>query len=398
MNGEDVPWRRMALLGIAVWWLVCTGDAQVMLDPTKVETPGGSARVVYITGRVLIDDGSVPPVAVNIERVCHTKVRREGRTDSKGNFSLQLGLSAGPAQDATSGHGEMGPAAAETYATRPAISPELMNCELRADLPGYRSDIIRLATRRLFDHPDAGIIFLHPMERAEGTSISVTSLAAPPDAKKALEHARRELARDHVEQAAEDCRQALLRYPKYAEALEQLGGIYVRQNRTSEAQKSFENAIALDSRFLPPYLSLAELAARNQDWARAASLTDQLLALNPHEYPRAYYLNAVANWKLGNLDRAEQRARAGRKLDTQYGTPNLDVALALVLLQRNDLKGAAEQLNSYLQHVPAGPDADRARRQLAKIQSTSVVAATEPDHGESHDSLNHDTGAADSRH
>jgi len=44
----------------------------------------------------------------------------------------------------------------------PGISErDLMGCEIRAVLPGFRSEPVSLAGRRMFDNPDVGTIILH---------------------------------------------------------------------------------------------------------------------------------------------------------------------------------------------------------------------------------------------
>ncbi|MGI9101083.1 MAG: tetratricopeptide repeat protein [Terriglobales bacterium] len=371
------------LIGFTVLSMVSAATAQTTapIDRPVVVTPGLSepkSRGLYISGRVLFEDQTVPPAGVYIERVCNTRARREGRTDTKGNFSFQLGLSTDTSQDATFGTASLAPGATEAEATASATARTLRNCELRAVLPGYRSDIIFLANRMVLDEPNVGTIYLHKLGHIEGTTVSATSAAAPKEAKKALEQARKELANRKPDKAAEECRQALQQYPKYADAMQQLGEIYAQQNRKAEAQKLFEDAIAADAKFVPPYFSLAVLAAGAQDWTRVASLTDQLLALNAYEYPAAYQYNAVAHFKLGELDKAEQSARAGRKLDTQHRIPDLDLVLASVLLKKNDTQGAAEQLKSYLKYVPTGPEAERVRKQLAQIESQASSAPAAP--------------------
>src|SRR5687767_9674838 len=48
-------------------------------------------RPVFLSGKVVMDDGTPPPDSVVIERVCGSVVRPEAHTDSKGRFSFQLG-------------------------------------------------------------------------------------------------------------------------------------------------------------------------------------------------------------------------------------------------------------------------------------------------------------------
>src|SRR5205809_80391 len=62
---------------------------------------------------------------------------------------------------------------------------DLMGCEIRAALPGFRSDVVNLSGRRAFDNPDVGTIVLHRLANVEGVTISAVSLQAPKDAKKA---------------------------------------------------------------------------------------------------------------------------------------------------------------------------------------------------------------------
>ena len=153
---------------------------------------------IFVSGQVLLEDGTPPTESVAIERVCGGQSRTEGYTDSKGYFSLELGrrnngvlvdasednsaFSSGslggvsPTGGTSSGMGSMGMG-----------DNRFMNCDLRARLAGYRSQIVSLATRRALDNPDVGIILMHRIGASEGGTVSAVSLAAPKDARKAYE-------------------------------------------------------------------------------------------------------------------------------------------------------------------------------------------------------------------
>src|SRR5512135_2140316 len=49
--------------------------------PSKAQSPQEQRRPVYLSGRVMLDDGTPPPERVSIERVCNGRARREGYTD-----------------------------------------------------------------------------------------------------------------------------------------------------------------------------------------------------------------------------------------------------------------------------------------------------------------------------
>src|SRR5262249_57564148 len=47
-------------------------------------------RPIFLSGKVMLDDGTPPPETVVIERICNGNPRPEAYTDSKGRFSFQL--------------------------------------------------------------------------------------------------------------------------------------------------------------------------------------------------------------------------------------------------------------------------------------------------------------------
>src|SRR4051812_48405793 len=48
-------------------------------------------RPIFLSGKVMFDDGSQPTMDVRIERVCAGTPHVEAHTDSKGRFSFQVG-------------------------------------------------------------------------------------------------------------------------------------------------------------------------------------------------------------------------------------------------------------------------------------------------------------------
>lgn len=251
---------------------------------------------------------------------------------------------------------------------------ELMSCELRANLPGFRSDSISLAGRRIFGSFNVGTIVLHRIGKVEGSRVSVSSLLAPRDAKKAFERGQDLLKKQSRAEAAQEIRKAIDLYPKYAEAQLALSELYAEQGRKQEAVRLLEQAIESDPKFLPPYIVLARLAGDQNNWPRMAEFSERALALNAYEYPVAYFYHAIANYNLEKYEVAEKSARTARRLDSQYRLPRIDFLLANVLLKRQDYAGASEQLRTFLEHGPAAPEAQMARDLLA--QSESKLAET----------------------
>jgi tetratricopeptide (TPR) repeat protein len=343
---------------------------------------------VFLSGKVMMEDGTPPPEPVTIERMCNGgQPRPEGYTDSKGRFSIQLGNNQAMLPDASVSNandtsditgGRAGSGMGGFGQQRGFSERDLMGCELRASLPGHRSQIVSLTGRRLLDNPDVGTIILKRLGNVEGLTTSVTSLEAPKDAKKAYEKAIAAIKKKKVDEAQRELEKAVSLYDRYAAAWYELGSIYEFQQKADDARAAYEKALKADSRFVKPYLQLAGMAAREQKWQEVIDTTDRVLKLNPYDYPGAYFYNAVANLNTQRLDAAEKSAREGLKVDEFRRIPKLEHVLGVVLAQKNDLSGAAEHMKAYLKFVPNGNDADFVRGQLAEIEQLSSASASAP--------------------
>ena len=154
-------------------------------NPNSTTTPGLNQRGEFFFGKVVMPDGTVPPSGVVIERVCNGTARPQAYVDSQGAFSFQVGQTQDMLPDASvdtySHRGDM--SGVSQQSTQKATSP--YNCDLRANLAGYRSDVISLAGRRNLDDPNVGTIMLHSMAHFEGLTTSATSALAPKEARKA---------------------------------------------------------------------------------------------------------------------------------------------------------------------------------------------------------------------
>ena len=340
--------------------------------------PGSLNGGIYLIGNVMLDDGTPPPDPVTIERVCSGSPRAQAYTDRKGRFSFQIGQTAGIMQDASE-DGSSTPASRSPNSMATAMGPQqprtpnspdmlLANCDLRAVLAGFRSDSVSLGARRLLDDPNVGTIMLHRLANVEGSAVSMTSLQAPKEARRAYDKALQELRRNKSGEAAKELHKAVEIYPNYAAAWYELGRIQQQDGEAAQARISFEKSMSADARFISPYLKLAELEAQAENWAALADITGKLLKLDPVDYPMAYLYNATAGLNLSQLDEAEKSARAGVKLDTARQFPKLEQVLAMVLARKKDYAGAAAHLRNYLLLAPDAADAGRMKRELTELE------------------------------
>ena len=362
--------------------------------PTNPQTPREMERPYFFSGRVMFDDGTPPNTDIRIERMCGANARLEAHTDSKGRFYFQLGQNMGVDVDASTsglpssvyGRNTTGGSYGDgDFSGMPGgmggnSTAALWNCELRASYPGYRSDTVRLAGRQPLDRPDVGTIVLHHLGNVQGSTISLTTALAPKNARKAYEKGLKLAQKAKFEEAQQRLREATDLYPKYAIAWYALGQVQQHENRNDEARKSFEAAIAADSRYVSPYDQLARLAAQQSNWEDAAKFSKQAVSLNPVEFPSSFWYNAIANYQLKKANDAEKSVRELLKLDTRHNYPQAETLIGQLLLQKGNYREAETHLKNYLTLMPKAENADAIKQILNKIGGANALtkAATPP--------------------
>jgi tetratricopeptide (TPR) repeat protein len=358
--------------------------------PSGTTQPTAPPQPIFLSGQVMIDDGTAPTEPVVIERVCRGQSHAEGYTDSRGYFSIQLfHPNSGVLQDASEdssyrsvmgGMGVGGSQSGAGTAGNTAMSNQermLFDCELRAKAPGFRSQSIMLANRRALDPPDVGVILLHRTNASEeGSTVSAVSLAAPKDAHKAYVKGLELLKKDRTGDALANFEKAVEVYPDYAAAWYEIGRIELAANDNAAARHALEMAVKADPRFVLPYLDLSTVELRAQKWQALADVTDKVIKLDSFDYPQAYYYNAAANYYLKNLDKAEKNAREADRLDSRREIPKNLHLLGIILAQRQDYAGAAEKFRAYLKLAPDADDAPTVRKQLAQVETAVAQAKT----------------------
>lgn len=368
-----------------------TGNSGRTTSPFPQQIPQQSGidsnelRPIFLSGKVRMDDGSAPPEPVTIERLCAGRGYPipEGYTDTKGGFSFQVGQRMGMMPDASMGNetGSFGSSSGSNLPGSPGRNSgvserDLMGCELRATLAGYRSNTISLAGRRSLDSPDVGTIILRRLGDVSGFTTSATSMMAPKDAKKALEKARNVLKKNKLPEAQKELETAVILHPKYAEAWFELGRVQAMQNQLDLARQSYTKSVEADDKYVRPYLGLAVMEAQQQKWVEVKQLSEKVIKLNRYDFPAAFFYAAVANFNLRDNEQAEKLCRAGLEADPFHSMPKMSHLLGMLLADKQDYKGATDQLAAYLKFAPKALDAEAVKKQLADY--SGKVAQAKP--------------------
>ena len=322
---------------------------------------------------MVLDDGTAVSEPVAIETLCLGERRTVAYTDSHGNFSFQFG------DPATAANAEVSDGSTSML-TRQQNQQQPSNwreCELDAVLPGFTSQVIELATRASgMEESDIGSLTLHRLAQVEGSSISVTSLQAPENAKKALAKAREEEQKQQWDKAEKSLEKAVHIYPIYAAAWFELGRVQMGKKDLVSAKQAFQQSINADPKFVNPYDGLAQLAFQAKQWSEVLDTTNKLLALNPVSFPAAYFLNGVANFYLHHFDAGEKIVRQGIKVDDQHRIPKLQYLLGMILIEKHDYAGAENSLKQYLQLTKQPGEIAEAQKELEEIEKLSAAPAS----------------------
>jgi tetratricopeptide (TPR) repeat protein len=336
-------------------------------------------KAIYFSGEVALEDGSKPPDAVLIQRICRGVAHDETWTDSKGRFSFKVAAhgtdtSTGDSAQATPDKDLNRPIGNSTFYSSP-ITASLRDCEVQAVLAGFWSERVSIAVKNVLDETNIGRMVLHPMTRAQTLTVSATTLAAPSNAKKAYDKGMAALHEQKLDAAVGEFTKAVAAYPKFAAAWFELGVLRQSKNDLSGAAEAWQEALKSDAKYVRPYEGLTTLAEHQQNWADVEKYSGDWIQLDPEDFPAAYLYNAVASARLDKTEQAEHAAREGIRIDKERKVARLSYVLGLILMQKHENTESAKCFRTYLELAPNAKDAAIVRDELTKLEA---AASTPP--------------------
>ncbi|PYX08498.1 MAG: hypothetical protein DMG85_10350 [Acidobacteria bacterium] len=192
-----------ALVALLVFTLPTCASAQTRpgTGPSKTPTPsrppqppqlGTPVRgTIFLSGRVVLDDGSELTEPVAIQTICRGQKRTVTRSDFHGGFSFELGSQNPMANVAGISDAETDNSWSDSMTSSRRGQRDYRDCELQAVLPGFSSELIQLSSKiSEFESSDIGRVTLHRLAHVDGLTISVTSALAPSGTRKAFDKGR----------------------------------------------------------------------------------------------------------------------------------------------------------------------------------------------------------------
>src|SRR6202790_1010390 len=158
-----------------------------------------------------------------------------------------------------------------------------------------------------------------------GATVSAIRLGVPSKARSEYEKACGAFKRKKLPEAEQHARGAIQKYSNYLAAWVMLGQVLQDEQKISEAHEACSQALSVDPTYLPPYLCLAGLPERENQWGELLTLSGRFLGMNPVGDRYAYYYRAIAHFHLYNLPEAKKSALEGIRIDRKHHPPGLSL-------------------------------------------------------------------------
>lgn len=280
--------------------------------------------------QIIMPDGSQPPHEMRF-----TLTRDDGRvetlfTDSKGKYSMTRDLVS------AKGYTVVVESDRQTYDTT-TTSFQIVNPLMSTYVTVYLQPLKRPI------EPRAGVLDAAQLDAN-----------VPADAQAAYKAGMEAVVKGEMQAGIDGLKRALDIYPNYLRALNDLGVVYLGQNRLAEAADAFTRAIKINKRFSYARLNLGVALDRQGKHAEAAALLETLFKENPTLHgARLTYADVL--YDAGRLADARKLLRSGlgdvaikseEKAQMQY-------KLGRVLSREGKTDEAVKELQKAIQLEPS---------------------------------------------
>lgn len=201
---------------------------------------------------------------------------------------------------------------------------------------------------------------------ADTEFVSVSDLAIPHRARKEFAKATQSLTKEDWTQARDRLNKAILFYPAYAGAYNNLAVAYAHLGDADLERQALEKAIALDSHFALAHLNLGRMDLERGNLSEAVVELNTAADLTP-EKPSVFILLGYCQLLQKHFDDAIATSDEAHTLSAPHSLAHRIAARAFE--QKRQFDRAATELNLFLQEEPPGPAAEAARRELEMVQT-----------------------------
>lgn len=206
--------------------------------------------------------------------------------------------------------------------------------------------------------------------KSTGNVVSVAELDqnVPAAAKKEFDAGTRLAGEGKTRDAIERFKRALELHPGYLMAHNDLGAQYLKLKLYPQAIEQFEAALELNSKVFNPRLNLGIALVEQNKFTDALEHLKQATAIDKSAPAPHLYLG-IASVETDELPAAERELGVALSLGgDEYAVAHY--YLAQLHLKNGERDGAVHELKAYLQLVPTGEYASRAKKLLQQLKES----------------------------
>ena len=199
-----------------------------------------------------------------------------------------------------------------------------------------------------------------------GPTVAAVDLRIPKKASKEFDKASDLIAKENWAKAKEQLEKALLLYPNYAEAYNNLGVVYGHLGERDQERVALQRATRLNDHFAPAFVNLGKMAIVDRNFPDAETWLTKAATIDPEN---SQTLMLLANVELLNQHFGEAIANCHKVHSMQHGSQTLVHYIAARAFEReNRPVEAIGELHTFLAEEPAGPRADAVRKEMAALE------------------------------
>src|ERR1051326_5388246 len=210
---------------------------------------------------------------------------------------------------------------------------------------------------------------LAPLASITTPSIAATQLQIPANARIEYEKACQALRHKKSAQAEKHLQKAVTESPKYAVAWVTLGQVLGLGHRLDEARRACLQGVTVETTYVPAYLCLADIAARERGWDEVLRFSARAIELDPSSNAVAYEYHAAALLNLRDLAAAEKSAVRAVQIDFKHSEPRALFVLAQIYEAKGDTASEAAELREYLKYAKDSSDIVFVKQALEELES-----------------------------
>ncbi len=200
-------------------------------------------------------------------------------------------------------------------------------------------------------------------------TVSVSRLSVPDKASSEYQRECSAFKDKRYLEAERHGRKAIDLYPSYAAAWVVLGQTFGAENKPTEARDACSKAAAVDARYSPSYICLADFAAAANDWEQVLKLSSRALDLDPATNMYAFFYTANADFHLQKWSDAELNALSAEKLDTWRHLPQVHLLLGQIYKEEGKSHDEEDEFRQFLKQKPNAPESTSVRQTLTQLEA-----------------------------